>query len=107
MNLFRIIGNISDGKNRLAEVNNELAQTQKLKDDLEKEIKERESMTYLEKEARNRLNLIKPGERIVILPKRSTPEDVLSGDQSTATTDATTAKTKEPNWMKWKRLLFD
>ena len=102
--LFRIVGKISDGKKRLAGVNKEVAQVLKQKDDVEREIKERESTTYLEREARNRLNLIKPGERVVILPKKA---DSAGSGYSPGVEDSAQSKPPEPNWVKWKRLFFN
>jgi len=102
--LVKTMGNISDGKKRLAEVKSEVVQTIKQKEDLEAEIKVRESPTYLEREARNRLNLVKPGERIVILPRK--PDSVNSVDSLSAGGGAQ-SKSSEPNWVKWKKLFFN
>lgn len=100
--LVKTLGTINQGKKRLAEVKDEVAQTVRQKADVEAQIKERESLLYLETEARNRLNLVKPGERIVIMPKK--PESAgLDGRVDNA--DATNL-TNEPNWIKWKRLFF-
>ena len=101
--LVKTLGNISQGKRRLATVKDEVAWTIKQKEATEAEIKERETALYLETEARNRLNLVKPGERIVIMPKK--PEsDGLDGLANSADAASTA---HEPNWVKWKRLFFN
>ena len=62
-----------------------------------------QSLDFLEREARNRLNLIKPGERMVILPQNN------STDVETETKVEEKGKPLEkprPNWQKWWELLF-
>jgi|SRR3990167_3207196 len=100
---LRIMRSISEGKNRLLEVKNEVSQDLKEKENLEKEVMERQSLDFLEREARNRLNLIKPGERMVILPQNN------STDVETETKVEEKGKPLEkprPNWQKWWELLF-
>lgn len=106
LSLLRTARQISLGKNRLAEVKSQVNQTIEQKVSLEKEIKDRESLTYLEAEARNRLNLIKPGERIIILPKKPDGENSLGQDLA-ANKNNVVEVSNEPNWLKWKRLFFD
>jgi cell division protein FtsB len=101
--LVKTLGNISQGRRRLAEVKDEVTRTAKQKQDIEEEIKQRESLLYLETEARNRLNLIKPGERVVIMPKK--PEVAGSSDGSLGS--PADDSLPEPNWVKWKRLFFN
>lgn len=105
LSLFRTAQQISAGRRRLAEVKNEVNSVIKQKDNLGKEIKERESLTFLETEARNQLNLIKPGERIVILPKKGDLSSPLIGNSEESLQNQKRAL--EPNWVKWKRLFFD
>lgn len=73
---------------------------QKLEDEndrLKQERKRRESSDFIEEEARNKLNMAKPGETIVILPKS------LQG-----VVDQKTVPTAEelPNWKRWVSLFF-
>lgn len=104
--LIRIFIKVSEGKKRLETVKDEVAQIIKQKEDLEKEVENRQSPFYLEREARNRLNLVKPGERIVILPNRVKPDGTTEGSVSSGGAKEAN-KPSEPNWVKWKRLLFD
>lgn len=99
LSLWNVGQKISEGKKRLLESEREVAATIRKKEDLQKEIAQKQSLDYLEREARDRLNLIKPGERIVILPPR--PDGQESGDKEIDQKDST------PNWLKWKRLFFD
>lgn len=61
----------------------------KFKEDLS----EVESPEFIEREAREKLNLQREGEMVVVLPKR--PQAV-----------TTEAKSQDPNWLRWWKLFF-
>lgn len=61
---------------------------------LSQEIKEASSPANIEKIARDKLNLARPGEEIIIIPQE------LLAPPKEASPDAT------PNWQKWWRLFF-
>lgn len=106
LSLARTAQQISGGKRRLTEVKNEADQLAQQKNELEKQVNERQSLTFLEREARNNLNLVKPGERIVILPK-NTNEPSSSMDKGPGDDNSDPKISSEPNWVKWKRLFFN
>lgn len=62
---------------RLAELRQEITQLEKEKERLLRQREYRQTEAYVEEEARNRLNMVKEGERIVILPE--TPNDADNG----------------------------
>ena len=63
-------------------------------------IKYFQDVSFLEKEAREKLNLKKPGEEVVIIPKGffETKEKSLPEKQE---------KKEEPNWQKWWRYFYN
>ncbi len=97
-NLIRSIYSLWQKQHLLVNAQRELAEEQKRNKTLKKQLKLVESPEFVEKEARDRLFLSKPGENQIILPR-----------DAIATTEATTAKTQsdlEPNWRKWWNLFF-
>ena len=64
--------------------------------DLKKELIYKESSQFAELEIRNKLGLARPGETVVIVPKR----DV---DSSSGIVNREDSK---PNWVKWKELIL-
>ena len=101
--LFGVWRKIEDGKRRLAGTEKEVAETIKRKESLEKEVAQKQSLEYLEREARDRLNLVKPGERIVILP----PKEQVSGIRFQELGSEITVDQQIPNWQKWWKLFFE
>ncbi len=63
---------------------------------LERELEYKKSKDFAEGEIRNKLNLVKEGETVVIVPKEE------SRDQNQETGDQKAA----PNWQKWWKLFF-
>lgn len=111
LSLWQTFGQISRGQKRLADVKQEVRQTIENKEKLKTEIVEKSRPAYIEREARNRLNLILPGERIVILPLESQALRSDSGQAATiASTDSNNLGEKlkpEPNWRRWWKLFFE
>ena len=67
---------------------------------LEEQIAIAEGTNFIEKQIRNKLGLVKPGEAIVVLPdteilKKMAPQIVTEEDIL-----------PDPNWKKWKKLFF-
>lgn len=56
-----------------------------------------QSEEFIEEEARNKLNMAKPGETIVILPQNF--EDLINKDKNESSSAL-------PNWKKWLELFF-
>jgi len=74
----------------------DLAQEQKENRELKKKLTEVQNPQFVEKEARNKLFLAKPGEGIIILP---------SDGQKQKTSDKKREDTR-PNWQKWWDVFF-
>ncbi len=72
----------------------EVSKLMKENEILKEKIAQVESPLYLEKAARDKLNLAKPGEYVVILPK-----------ETSASTSAMPVDSR-PNWQKWKEVIF-
>jgi cell division protein DivIC len=77
-------------KNKEKEAQNLKREVKKIKDDLERV----QTSDYIERVARDKLNLSKPGETVVILSKP------LLSTQSAEVKDSRT------NWEKWRALIF-
>ncbi|MCL5003986.1 MAG: septum formation initiator family protein [Patescibacteria group bacterium] len=103
LSFLNIAGKISEGQKRLKEIQNKVNAEIKQKQALEQEVKQRQGLSYLEKEARDELNYVMPGERIVILPSQYNSS--LSGDNFGNNQTPTVPQT--PNWQKWWRLFFE
>lgn len=78
----------------------DVASLEKEQEELKKKLREAETDAFVEKEARERLGYVKPGEKIVIVPKQkeSSERQSVLGDFSSAE--------KIPCWRKWKKLLL-
>jgi hypothetical protein len=67
---------------------------------LEEQIAVAEGSNFIEKQIRNKLGLVKPGEAIVVLPdaeilKKMAPQIIAEEDVL-----------PDPNWKKWEKLFF-
>ena len=60
---------VAQRSRRLIEAKRELVALQQQKSDLEKEVQYRQSPEFVELEARNKLNMVKPGEEVYLKPK--------------------------------------
>ena len=69
---------------------------------LKREEEYKKSPEFLEREARDKLGLVKKDEKLLILPEM---DNVLGGKYSQMPNPAKIDKT--PNWVKWKKFLFD
>lgn len=95
---YNSIKKIKDFKLTSQTVENRQAYLESLKKqnaELKKELTYKESSQFAEIEIRNKLGLAKPGETVVIVPKREE-----TSDQRPET------KAQKPNWVKWKELVL-
>lgn len=69
---------------------------------LKKEEEYKKSPEFLEREARDKLGLVKKDEKLLILPETG---NILRGSDAQIVNDVKIDKT--PNWVKWKKFLFD
>jgi cell division protein FtsB len=74
-----------------------LAQTEAENKRLKEDLVQVESPGFVEQEARNKLGLVKEGEKVVLLPQQSS----VNGSQLTEKKDENL-----PNWKQWWKLFF-
>ena len=86
---------ISQREEIIRDTKEKLQQVKDNKEQLERQLAQVESRQYIEKEARNKLNMGKNGEIIIIMPSVSP-----ASDPTPTPWDAS------PNWQKWARLFL-
>jgi cell division protein FtsB len=97
---------ILKSKERLDDVQKEVASMQKQVKDLNADIEYKKTDVYIEEKARNDLNLIKPGEQVYVVVdsgKNTSSAEVL-GTQSNNTGKKNNPK--DANWYSWYKLFF-
>jgi cell division protein FtsB len=85
--LWKAGGRVSDNQNMLQTIEKENAQ-------LKERLEAVKSEEFVEKEARDKLGYVKPGEELVIIPKAEQADRKSEEPKN------------EPNWVKWQRLYF-
>lgn len=93
----QIYSSIQAGK-RLDDAAEELVRLQNKNSELKKKLVEVLSLEFVEKQARNKLNLARPGETIVIISQKEI-DRVLGLNQ-------VAAESRLPNWQAWLKLFF-
>jgi len=92
-------------KNRLDVIKREVAELEMEKEQLEQDIKYKQTEEYVEEKARNNLNLVKPGEKVYVVVgedvKSSSSSNVLSGSD-----EREEKNKKDENWYSWYKLFF-
>jgi len=96
-NLSRDISRLAKASGQIKLAQDELAQAKSRNTKLLQQKKYYNSAEFIEEEARNKLNMARPGETIVILPKNL--KKLVNGDQKKAPPPL-------PNWQKWWQLFF-
>lgn len=103
LGLFYALGNqIYDSLNsgdRLEKETEALMKLQKKNLDLKNKLREVQSMGFIEKEARNKLNLAREGETVMILSQEKI-EEILRAEKKQL------EEPKIPNWQGWLRLFW-
>jgi len=82
---------------RLTNLEKEVEQMRQQKARLEQKVAAADDPAFIEKEARDRLKMIKPGEKIVVIPDQ--PE--VAGVET-----ANSTQPLEPNWKQWLELII-
>ncbi|RJQ38380.1 hypothetical protein C4559_01135 [Candidatus Microgenomates bacterium] len=97
-NFVRSIVNLWSKQDILVKAQKELIDKKRENEDLKKKLSVVESQEFLEKEARNKLLMVKPGEKQVLIS-----QELLNS------TDSAKEKSEEnkPNWQKWWELFFN
>jgi len=94
-NLVKSFRKLTDRLGIIKEAKLELVEEEKRQENLKRELAKTQSLEFIEKAARDKLNMGKEGELIILLP---TP--VLSPSPTPITID------KAANWQKWARLFM-
>ena len=101
-NILRTTYDVYQSSQRLDELNSELAKTKEENEALKKEYAYKTTQEFVEEEARNKLTMVKPGERVVLVegvyPKRSTPSAMVK---------PYSYNFQNENLKKWIALFFD
>lgn len=100
INLFRDIQGLIKAGNRLSIEEQKLKETKEENERLKRQKKYYESEAFLEEQIRDKLNMAKPGEKIVFLPKELTEKELLESSKSA--NEPIIRPT--PNWQKWLSL---
>ncbi len=96
INLGRDIWRLIRVEERLVQAEKKLEQVKNENQDLKKTKEFYQSDAFLEEQIRNKLQMAKPGEKIVILP------EAISEEKASHSAEATRDKDKETaNWQKW------
>lgn len=94
-NLLRSIYDIWQKKDFVAQAEKELEQQKEKNKKLKSELSFVQTPEFIEKEARDKLLMVKKGEQKVLIPKNIDEKEHES------------KKEREPNWKKWWNLFFE
>lgn len=108
VNLVRDIWRLKKVDERFTKAQTQLEEAKKTNQELIKQKEYYQSEAFLEEQIRNKLQMGKPGEKIVILPEELREEKVEPASaEAPASANATAGKPageKEANWQKWLAL---
>lgn len=101
----RNIISLWSARNRVVQAQKRLQEVQKQKEKLEQEISQVDSSAFVEREARDKLGLVKEGEVILVLPQDEVNKLAQSLRDESTKLDQTSPEL--PNWQKWLKLFTD
>jgi len=101
-NLIKSVLETRANLGRLDRLKKEVSKLASGVESLKREEEYKKSPEFLEREARDKLGLVKKDEKLLILPEAG---NVLESDSSQISNRTKIDKT--PNWVKWKKFLFD
>lgn len=104
VNFARTTLSIVESSKRLDALKNEVSALEETKVALERELDFKSTDSFIEEEARNKLNLIKPGEEVFVMPVDKSSRTITSQVLS-ATTEVDSVGTQS-NFKKWVELFF-
>ncbi len=87
---------------RFEDLRAEVADLEKDKAYINEELEFKKSPDFIEQEARNKLNMLKPNERVYVFEDGTEQKEVLGETADTTIVDVASA----PNWKLWADLLF-
>lgn len=102
-NLTRTTFEILQSSKRLDSLKDEVSTLESKKDVLEQEVAYKQTSEYVEEQARNALNLIKPGEKVYVVPqvlgKSTKQSDSDDDDKKIASSESTDGKSNIQKWL--------
>ncbi|HKZ34300.1 MAG TPA: septum formation initiator family protein [Patescibacteria group bacterium] len=100
-----LLGNLAQGifdawrgRERIQKMKQDLQEIAKENETLQQEVQYYQSEEFVEKEAREKLNLVKPGETVIIVP-----EEALRKEES----ERIKQSLAEPVWRQWTAVLLE
>ena len=98
--------NILKSKERLDDVQKEVAEMEKQVRDLNADIEYKKTDAYIEEKARNDLNMIRPGEQVYVVVDsgKNAPSSGVLGTQDKS--EKKENSSKDANWYAWYKLFF-
>ena len=99
--LWRNLGDFSGLDGRVSEVEDEVSELRRENEELKRLSEKTTSDEFVEQEIRDKLGLVKPGEKVVILPG----EYIDDGGGFVESSEPSEVKELE-NWKKWWNLFF-
>ena len=107
INFTRTALEIIDNSKRLDSLSQEVKEMEEEKGKLEESVEYKKTDEFIEEKARNDLNLIRPGEKVYVIPKElqdSNLEPNVLGENSTSAGVFRRVESEESNIMKWVKL---
>lgn len=100
VSLFRNFSRAKSSGNRIENARERVEELKRENEKLRRDLQEKESEEFIEKELRDKLNLAKEGEIVVVLPeeeilRKLAPERIEEEEVL-----------PDPNWMKWMKLFL-
>ena len=100
ISLTRNILIISTANKKIAKVKDEIISLKEKNETLKKQIQESQTDEFTERQARNRLGLVREGEVVVVLPE----EEILK--KFSPKIEEQENQLPDPNWKKWLKLFL-
>lgn len=95
-NLVRSIYNLWNKQALLVNAQSQLEDEKKKHAQLQQQLAQVKNPQFVEEEARNKLFLMKPGEKVILLDQAKGEQEVKQAK----------SKKEEPNWQQWAKLFF-
>ncbi len=92
----------------LDDARQKLSQAQEKNAELKKKLEEVQSQEFIEKEAREKLDMSYDGESVVMFVRRGKADETPCRDaRSCVSTSSASSPDPSPNWLKWWRLIWE
>lgn len=95
LNLFKSWSSLQERLNIIKNTENKIALETDKQDSLKRELAQAESPDFIESQARDKLNMVREGEIVILMPTIS-----ISAEQTAPISELS------PNWQKWLKLFW-